>query len=79
MLGEATATTLHQDRNSQGMNELQRDANEAGDVAGNTRRDIEARTGHSVVSAKNYLGLSKKQKQIEISQTDSGLESEVED
>jgi DNA-damage-inducible protein D len=64
MLGEATATTLHQDRDSQGMNELRRDAHEAGDVAGSARRDIEARTGKPVVSDANFLDLPKQQKQI---------------
>jgi prophage antirepressor-like protein len=79
MLGEATATTLHQDRESEGMTELQRDAHDAGDVAGNTRRNIEALTGNSVVSPKNYLSLpSKKRKQIGSSQKDSDTESEPE-
>ncbi len=50
MLGEATATRLHQDRDTQGFDNLQGDAKEAGEVAGNTRRDIEHRTGTPVVS-----------------------------
>jgi len=66
MLGEATATRLHQDRDTQGFDNLQGDAREAGDVAGNTRRDIESRTGTPVVSTSNYLHLSgsKKKKQL---------------
>lgn len=66
MLSEATATRLHQDRDTQGFNNLQVDAKEAGEVAGNTRRDIEARTGTPIVSAKNYKHLTagKKQKQL---------------
>jgi hypothetical protein len=42
------------------------DAKEAGEVAGNTRRDIEARTGTPVVSSGNYKHLTagKKQKQL---------------
>src|SRR5947209_5225676 len=55
MLGEATTTRLHQDRDSQGFDSLQVDAKEAGEVAGNTRRDIEQRTGTKVVSPANYL------------------------
>ena len=58
MLGEATATRLHQDRNTQGFDNLQVDAREAGDVAGNTRRDIEKRTDTNVVSSANYLHLT---------------------
>jgi DNA-damage-inducible protein D len=72
MLGEATATRLHQDRDTQGFENLQGDAKEAGDVAGNTRRDIEARTGTPVVSPSNYLhltqGKKKKPGQVETKQ-----------
>ncbi|HKF39272.1 MAG TPA: hypothetical protein VKB35_20415, partial [Ktedonobacteraceae bacterium] len=58
MLGEATATHLHQDRDTQGFEGLQVDAHEAGEVAGNTRRDIEKRTGAQVVSSSSYLHLT---------------------
>jgi DNA-damage-inducible protein D len=73
MLGEATATKLHQDRDTQGFPNLQVDAKEAGQVAGNTRRDIEKRTGSRVVSRENYLHLKpgkKKAKQIEGNEED---------
>jgi hypothetical protein len=62
MLGDATATKLHQDRNTQGFPDLQIDAREAGEVAGSTRRDIEMRTGTPVVSASNYLHLTEGKK-----------------
>src|SRR5450759_4354421 len=66
MLGEATATRLHQDRDTQRFDTLQVDVKEAGEVAGSTRRDIESRTGTPVVSSSNYLYLSgsKKKKQL---------------
>jgi len=66
MLGEATATRLHQDRDTQRFDNLQVDVKEAGEVAGSTRRDIESRTGTPVVSSSNYLYLSgsKKKKQL---------------
>jgi DNA-damage-inducible protein D len=54
MLGEATTTKLTRDRDSKGVPKLQRDAIEGGEVAGNTRHDIEAR-GTKVISAKNFL------------------------
>jgi DNA-damage-inducible protein D len=63
MLGEATATRLHQDRDTQGFDNLQVDTKEAGEVAGNTRRDIEQRTGTKVVSPDNYLHLKGSKKQ----------------
>jgi hypothetical protein len=59
MLGEATATTLHRERDSEGMPELQKDARDAGGVAGRTRKDIEAQTGTPVVSPSNYRDLPK--------------------
>ena len=57
-LAEATAAELHQTRDSHGYEELRGDAQEAGEVGGAAhRRDIEARTGHPVVSAENYKTL----------------------
>lgn len=57
MLGEATATELHRERDTQGFPKLQTDARDAGQVAGRTRRDIETQTGKPVVSSTNYLDL----------------------
>lgn len=55
MLGEATTTKLHRDRNSIGFPPLRQDAKEGGEVAGSTRRDIERRTKKRVSTPKNYL------------------------
>lgn len=41
MLGEATTTKLHRDRDSVGMPKLKKDAKDGGAVAGRTRKDIE--------------------------------------
>ncbi len=62
-LSEETAKTLHQVHDSQGMTLLERDAREAGEVAGATRRDIEARTGVPVVSSENYTSLTARAQQ----------------
>jgi DNA-damage-inducible protein D len=56
-LAEATAATLHQERDSKGVPALRRDASEAGEVGGAARRDVEARTGKPVVSTINYKQL----------------------
>lgn len=56
-LAEVTSTALHQARDSRGFVPLHQDAHEAGEVAGNARRDIEARTGQPVVSAENVKTL----------------------
>jgi len=62
MLGEATSTTLHRERDSQGFPELKTDAQDAGDVAGRTRRDIESQTKTPVVSSTNYRDLPTREK-----------------
>ncbi|MCK4248708.1 MAG: Bro-N domain-containing protein [Candidatus Omnitrophica bacterium] len=63
MLGEATTTHLTNNRDSRGMPKLKRDAKDGGDVAGRTRKDIELRTGATVISKKNFLQ-GEKRKQI---------------
>jgi hypothetical protein len=55
MLGEATTTKLHRDRDSQGIAPLKKDAKDGGAVAGRTRKDIEQQSGQPVVSQSNYL------------------------
>lgn len=54
-LGEATSITFHQDRESRGFNELQRDAKDAGKVAGKAREAVEEGLGHGIVSRENFL------------------------
>ncbi|KAF5421318.1 MAG: BRO family, N-terminal domain [Candidatus Methanocomedens sp.] len=54
MLGEATTTKLHRDRDSQGFEPLKKDAKDGGAVAGRTRKDIEAQAGKPVVTGENF-------------------------
>lgn len=69
MLGEATTTKLHRDRDSQGIEPLKKDAKDGGAVAGRTRKDIELQTGKPVISTENFKlstsGASKKLKKGE--------------
>jgi hypothetical protein len=58
MLAEATTTKLHRDRDSQGMEPLQKDAKDGGAVAGRTRKDIEQQTGKPVISTENFKQLA---------------------
>jgi len=58
MLGEATTTRIHRDRDSKGFPSLKNDAKDGGAVAGRTRKDIEQKTGRSVVSRKNFKKLN---------------------
>lgn len=60
MLGEATTTEFSRNRDSKGFSSLQKDAKEGGTIAGNTRKEIETKTGKRVVSKDNYL----EQKQV---------------
>ena len=60
MLGEATTTQISQQRDSQGLPKLRRDAQNGGAVAGRTRKDIEKQIGASVVSKENFLPSKKK-------------------
>ena len=55
MLGEAATTRITEDRDSQGVPALQKDARDGGAVAGRTRKDIEQQTGTKVVSKENFL------------------------
>jgi hypothetical protein len=62
MLGEATSTKLHRDRNSEGFISLKKDAKDGGDVAGRTRKDIEKISGKPVISKNNFKLLGNRKK-----------------
>ena len=59
MLAEATTSELTKVENPQGLQENRKVAHSGGSVAGNARREIEARTGKKIVTADNakQLGL----------------------
>ena len=58
MLGEATTTKLHRDRDSKGFTPLKKDAQDGGAVAGRTRKDIENQAGKPVVTSENFKELA---------------------
>jgi len=60
MLGEATTTKLHRDRDTKGFEPLKKDAQDGGAVAGRTRKDIEKQAGKPVVSSENFKQLGGK-------------------
>src|SRR3989344_1539307 len=62
MLGEATTTKLTQTRDSKTLPKLRKDANDGGQVAGRTRKDIESKTGKKVQTQENYLSLKQVKK-----------------
>lgn len=58
MLAEATTTELTRTQNPQGLTQNQAIAREGGGIAGNARKEIEARTGQPVVTTKNAANLN---------------------
>ena len=59
MLAEATTTELTNIHNPHGLEENKKVAKRGGAIAGNTRKEIEADTGKSVITAKNAVDFSK--------------------
>ncbi len=64
MLGERATTEIHITEDSKGLDKLQKDAKDGGDIAGVARKKLEKRLGRSVVSSKNYLKEPENQKQF---------------
>ena len=57
MLGEAGTTEIARKLDAQGFDPNRHAARQGGTVAGNARRELEAKTGAPVLSKKNYLDL----------------------
>lgn len=62
MVGEKATTDITKTRNSKGLNECSESAKEGGKIAGNTRKQIEQKTGKKIITKNNYLKLNKKKK-----------------
>ncbi len=60
MLGEASTTEIARRKDAQGFQENRKVAKEGGAVAGNARKELEMKSGKSVVSKSNYLGETEK-------------------
>jgi len=60
MVGEKATTDITTSKDSQGFNECKDSALEGGTIAKNTRKEIEQKTGKSIVSNENYLHLTEK-------------------
>lgn len=55
MLGEAATTEIARNRDAQGFVPNKEAAHDGGSVAGSARRQLEAKSGRSVVTSRNYL------------------------
>ena len=71
ILGEAATTEITRQEDAQGFPENQAAARAGGQIAGNARRELEAKTGSPIVSPTNYLEQSQaKQEQLSASDED---------
>jgi DNA-damage-inducible protein D len=62
MLGEASTTAIAKSKDVQGLEENKVAAKQGGEVAGNARKELESKTGESVVSDENFLDIPEKLK-----------------
>lgn len=62
MVGEKATTDITTAKNDQGFVPLKVSANEGGEIAGNTRKELEKKIGKSIVSTENFLDLNKPKK-----------------
>lgn len=58
MLGEASTTEIARTKDAQGFMENQHAAQEGGTIAGNARRELEDRSGRSIISQDNFKELT---------------------
>ena len=64
MLGEASTTAIVKTKNPKGFVENEVVAKQGGKIAGDARKALELKTGEKVVSKKNYLPETKKNKEL---------------
>lgn len=70
MLGEASTTRIAKVKDVQGLEENKIAAKQGGEVAGNARKELESKTGESVLSEDNFLDIPekiKKKRKIQLS------------
>ncbi len=66
MVGEKATADITKAKDSQGFEECEDSAKEGGEIAHNTRKEIEQKTGKSLVSKGNYLHLANKKKKLKL-------------
>jgi hypothetical protein len=64
MLGEAATTEIARSTDALGFEENRDAAKDGGAVSGDARRDLQRKTGRSVVSGENYLDVPEKVKRL---------------
>jgi hypothetical protein len=66
MVGEKATTDITIAKNSKGFHECRISANEGGQIARNTRKELEEKTGKSIVSPENYLDITDNRKKLKV-------------
>ncbi|MFA4887549.1 MAG: BRO family protein [Candidatus Nanoarchaeia archaeon] len=64
MIGEKATTDITAVKNSQGLEECKESAQEGGQIASNTRKELEQKTKKSLVSKSNFLHLTPSKKKL---------------
>jgi len=67
MIGEKAPTDITAAKDSKGLEECKTSANEGGQIARHTKTEIEQKTGKSITSPENFLGLRLEQKKKRVS------------
>ena len=62
MVGEKATTDITIAKDAKGFPKLKQTAKEGGNIAKNTRKELEQKIGKSIISKENYLHLEKKKK-----------------
>ena len=62
MVGEKATTDITLAKDAKGFSELKHTAKEGGDIAKNTKKELEKKTGKSIASSNNYLHLNDKKR-----------------
>ena len=72
MIAEATTTEISKEKNPKDFEENKIIAKQGGTIAGNTRKEIEAKSGKKIVSNQNAKQLSDKRKNIKLKAPKAG-------
>jgi len=75
MLGEASTTEIARNKDAQGFDENRDAAREGGSVAGNARKELESKSGRTVISQDNHLSLEQAEHK-EITKTENFVKTE---
>ena len=69
MLGELATTRISRRDDAQGFDQNEKAAQEGGELAGDTRRDFELKTGSPVLSSRNFLKQPESQERLPLDET----------